>query len=103
LVDLGIPLEAAVLFEYGKEEGYLDGKMLLQQVVSKAFPIAEGLYSVLFLFDNATSHSVYSIASKMNKTDSGQQPFLGFAMAIPYIQHQAMWYIQEDPSSGGHA
>jgi hypothetical protein len=41
--DLGIPLEAAVLFEYGKEEGYWDGKMLLQQAVSKAFPIAEGL------------------------------------------------------------
>jgi hypothetical protein len=43
LVDLGIPLEAAVLFDYEKEEGYWDGKMLLQQAVSKAFPIAEGL------------------------------------------------------------
>jgi len=55
-VDLGIPLEAAVLFEYGKEEGYWDGKMLLQQAVSKAFPIAEGLYpgySFLFLFDKS--------------------------------------------------
>jgi hypothetical protein len=97
LLDLGIPLEAAVFFEYGQEEGYWDGKMLVQQAVSKALPIAEALYpgySFLFLFDNATNHSSYAddalIASKMNKTDGGQQPFLrscemaGFGTVISY-------------------
>jgi hypothetical protein len=47
-----IPLEAAVFFEYGKEEGYWDGKMLI--TVSKALPITEALYPgylFLFLFD----------------------------------------------------
>ena len=107
LLDLGIPLEAAVLFEYGQEEGYWDGKMLVQQAVSKALPIAEALYpgySFLFLFDNATNHSSYAddalIASKMNKTDGGQQPFLrdGWFRDGDIIRHQAMWYIGEDPS-----
>ena len=54
--------EAVVLFEYGKaNKGYWDGPKLHQQVVNKALPIAEVLYpgySLLFLFDNATSHSV---------------------------------------------
>ena len=83
LQSLGIPLEAAVLYEYGKEEGYWDGKMLLGQAVHRALPIAEALYpgyKFLFLFDNATSHSVYASdvlrASKMNKGDGGQQPFI---------------------------
>jgi len=63
LQGLGIPLEATVLYEYGKEEGYWDGKMLLEQSIGRALPIAEALYpgyKFLFLFDNATSHSVYS-------------------------------------------
>ena len=53
----------------------------------------------------STSHSVYSddalIASKMNKTDGGQQPFLraGWFCDGDTIRHQAMWFIQEDPSS----
>lgn len=109
LLALGTPLEAAVLFEYGKDEGYWNGKMLLHQAVSRALPIAEGLYpgySFLFLFDNATSHSVYAddalVASKMNKTDGGKQPFLrdGWFRDGDTIRHQAMWYIQVDPSSG---
>lgn len=55
--------EAVVLFEYGKaNERYWDGPKLHQQVVKKALPIAEALYSdycLLFLFDNVTSHSLY--------------------------------------------
>jgi hypothetical protein len=37
----------------------------------------------------------------MNKTDSGQQPFLrdGWFCDGDTIRHQAMWFIQEDPSS----
>ena len=79
----GIPLEAAVLFEYGKDEGYWDGKMIVQQATDKALPIAETLYpgySFLFLFDNATSHAIYADdalrVGKMNKNEGGQQSFL---------------------------
>jgi hypothetical protein len=50
------PLPLPIFFEYGKEEGYWDNKMLLQQAVSKALPIAEALYPeylFLFLFDQS--------------------------------------------------
>lgn len=57
-------IEAVELFEYEKtNEGYWDGSKLHKQVVNKALPITEALYlgySLLFLFDNATSHSVYA-------------------------------------------
>ena len=53
--------EAIEMFEYEKNnDGYWDRAKLHKQVVSKALPIAEALYSgysLLFLFDNATSHS----------------------------------------------
>ena len=73
--------EAAELFEYGKNnEGYWDGPKLHKQVVNKALPIAEALYpgySLLFLFDNATSHSVYADnalrTEGMNKGNGGKQ------------------------------
>ena len=56
-------IESVEIFEYGKNnDGYWDGAKLHQQVVNKALPIAEALYlgySLLFLFDNATNHSVY--------------------------------------------
>ena len=76
--------EAVVLFEYGKaNEGYWDGSKLHQQVVNKALPITEALYpgySLLFLFDNATSHSVYAQnalrTTQMNKGVGGKQPWL---------------------------
>ena len=52
-------------------------------MVQKALPIAEALYpgySLLFLFDNATSHSVYADnalrASNMNKGSGGKQAWL---------------------------
>ena len=52
-------------------------------MVNKALPIAEALYpgySLLFLFDNATSHSVYAKdvlqVKDMNKGAGGQQPRL---------------------------
>ena len=51
--------------------------------MSKALPIAEALYpgySLLFLFDNATSHSVYANnalrTGGMNKNSSGKQAWL---------------------------
>lgn len=76
--------EAVELFEYGKNyEGYWDGAKLYEQVVSKALPIAEALYpgyAFLFLFDNATSHSVYASdalrTNDMNKNIGGQQAHL---------------------------
>lgn len=56
--------EAVEIFEYEKNnDGYWDRAKLHQQVVNKALPITEALYSgysLLFLFDNTTSHSVYA-------------------------------------------
>lgn len=105
----GIPLEAAVLFEYGKDNGYWDGKSLLRQTVDKALPIAEAVYpgySFLFLFDNATSHSIYAEdalrANKMNKNDGGRQPFLrnGWFRKGETTYYQEMWYTREDTLTG---
>ncbi len=60
----GIPTEAVTYFEYGKtEEGYCTGKHLLDRIVKKALPIGKALYpgyELLFLFNNATSHSMYA-------------------------------------------
>lgn len=76
--------EAVEIFEYGKNnDGYWDGVKLHKQVVSKALPIAEALhpgYSLLFLFDNATSHSIYAKdalqVSDINKGSGGKQSYL---------------------------
>jgi hypothetical protein len=90
----GIPLEAVELFEYGKQEGYWDGACLLKQVTEKALPIAQFLYpgyDLVFLFDNATSHSSYAHdalrADNMCKGEGKQQAFL-----------RPGWY--QDPDSG---
>ena len=57
-------MEAVTYFEYGKsEEGYWTGEHLLDQIQKNALPIGEALYpgyALLFLFDNATSHSIYA-------------------------------------------
>lgn len=76
--------EAIEIFEYGKNNNeYWDRAKLHQQVVNKALPIAETLYfgySLLFFFDNATSHSVYAKdtlqVKDMNKSAGSQQPQL---------------------------
>ena len=64
LANLEIPVEAATYFEYGKiEEGYWTGEHLLDQIVKKVLPIAKSLYpgyELLFMFNNATSHSIYA-------------------------------------------
>lgn len=52
------------IFEYKKNnDGYWDWANLHHQVVTKVLPIAKIFYSGyshLFLFDNTTSHSVYT-------------------------------------------
>ena len=55
----------------------------MDQIMKKALPIKEALYlgyELLFLFDNATSHSIYIPdalqVTHMNKGSGGQQPFL---------------------------
>ena len=65
------------------EEGYWTGKHLLEQIINKAPPITESLYpdyELLFMFDNATSHSIYRKdalqVAHINKRQGGQQPFL---------------------------
>lgn len=56
--------EVIEILKYGKNnKGYWDEVKLVKQVKEKAFPIAKALYpgySLLFLFNNATSHSVYA-------------------------------------------
>jgi hypothetical protein len=105
----GLPREAAVLFEYGKEDGYWDGSKLLEQVLNQALPIAESLYpgyQLLFLFDNATSHSVYADdalqASKMNKGEGGAQAILrdGWYKNGDTVISQKMFYESEDALTG---
>lgn len=83
VVDL-IVTEAVELFEYEKSnEGYWDGFKLHKQVVNKVLPIAEALYpdyTLLFLFDNATSHFVFAqdalCTTQINKEIGRQQPWL---------------------------
>ncbi len=84
LASSGISTEAVTYFDYGKtEEEYWTGEHLLDRIVKKALPIEEALYQgykLLFLFDNATSHSIYALdalqVANMNKEPGGQQPFL---------------------------
>lgn len=76
--------EAVEAFEFGKNnQGYWTGADLLKQVKNKALPIAQALYpgySLLFLFENATSHSVYGQdalqVKNMGKGPGGKQAFL---------------------------
>ena len=79
-----IETKAVEVFEYGKNnDGYWDGAKLHQQVVKKALPIAKAFYpdySLLFRFDNATSHSVYTKNAlqikNINKRSEEKQPIL---------------------------
>ena len=77
-------IEAVEIFEYEKNnDGYWDEAKLHKQVVNKALPIAEALYpeySFIYLFDNATSHSIYAKdvlqVKDMNKEYGEKQPVL---------------------------
>ena len=79
--------EAVEILKYEKNnDRYLDEIKLLWQVIEKALPIAEVLYlrySILFIFDNSTSHLVYAedilYAHKMNKKPGGKQIILAIA------------------------
>ena len=79
-----VSTKAVEIFEYEKNnDGYWDGAKLYYQVIKKALPIAEALYPryfFLFLFGNATSHSVYAKdvlqVKNMNKGIGGKQPQL---------------------------
>ena len=72
--------KATKLFEYKKaNKDYWNRPKLHKQVVNKALPIAEVLYPgylLLFLFDNATSHTVYTDnllhTIKINKSSGGK-------------------------------
>ena len=76
--------EAVEILEYGKNnEDYWDGVKLVKQVKEKALYIVEAFYprySLLFLFNNATSHSVYLTdalqVKNMSKGSGGKQVFL---------------------------
>lgn len=64
LANSGISLKADTYFEYDKtEERYWTEEHLLNQIVKQTLPIREALYpgyKLLFLFDNITSHLIYT-------------------------------------------
>jgi hypothetical protein len=104
----GVPLEAVELFEYGKREGYWDGACLLKQLTEKALPIAQFLYpgyDLVFMFDNATSHSIYAEdalkVSSMCKGKGKKQAFLRPGWYRDLISgtvvQQDMWTWELDP------
>lgn len=90
--------EAVEMCEYRKNnDEYWDEAKLYKQVVNKALPIAEALYprySPLFLFDNATSHSVYAKdafqVQKMNKGIGGKQAQLRNG----WLDQEGVWVEQ---------
>jgi len=109
LTACSISLEAVEYFEYGKHEGHWDGQKLLEQIEKKAIPIAEALYpgyQFIFLFDNATSHSVYAedalLVSRMNKNDGGQQSLLrnGWYKVGNMTIVQEMFHSKVDTTTG---
>ena len=57
-------IKAIEIFKYRKNNnGYWDGAKLHKEVISKALLIAKAFYSgslFFYLFDNATSHSIYA-------------------------------------------
>ena len=109
LVASGLSLEAVEYFEYSQESGYWDSRRLIEQIEKKALPIAKALYpgyQFVFLFDNATSHSVFADdalrVAKMNKGEGGKQPLLrdGWYKEGDTIIRQEMFYIKSDPATG---
>jgi hypothetical protein len=109
LVASGLSLEAVEYFEYSKENGYWDGRRLLEQIENKALPIAKAVYpgyQFLFLFDNATSHSVCAddalCVSEINKGEGGQQPILrdGWYKDGDTLIRQEMFYTITNPATG---
>lgn len=93
-----IKTKAVEVFEYGKNnDRYWDGAKLHKQVISKALPIAKALYPgylLMFLFDNAISHSVYAKdalqVSDMNKGSRSKQSYLRQG----WFDHEGIWTVQ---------
>lgn len=87
------------IFEYRKNNNrYWDEAKLLWQAIKKTLLIAETLYLgyfILFIFDNITSHSVYTedvlCAYKINKKLGDKQTILCNGW---YVDQISMYYIQ---------
>ncbi len=76
----------------------MEGLKFLWQVMEKALPITESLYSgysILFMLDNVTSHSVYAedalCAYKMKKEPGDKKVIIYNGW---YIDQMSMYYIQ---------
>lgn len=90
VVNSKVLLEAVTYFEYKKmEESYWIGKHLLDQMIKKVLPITKSLYpccGLLFMFDNANSHSIYTKdtlqVTHINKQPGGQQHFFWSGLYI---------------------
>lgn len=105
---MNVSLEVAEFFEYGKNnDGYWNRQHLLKQVVDKAMRIGEALYlgyQLLFLFDNATSHSVFASDAlqidEMNKGRGAQQNILQnrwYTNTEGHIVPQKMFFWKPSP------
>ena len=98
--------EALEIFKFRKNnDRYWCGANLLKQVKKEALPIARALYprySLCFLFDNATSHSVFALdaldVKAMRKRPGGKQSFLrdGWFFEKRIQKNQKMSFKQPD-------
>lgn len=79
-----VEIKVEEIFEYEKNnDGYQDRAKSHNQIVNKALPITQILYSgysLLFLFDNTIGYSVYSKdifqVKDISKDSRGKQPIL---------------------------
>ncbi|KAI0999515.1 hypothetical protein K3495_g8683 [Podosphaera aphanis] len=95
---------AVEILEFEKtQDGYWNGENFLQQLEAKAILIAKALYpgySLLFLFDNATSHAVFSDDAlrtcDTNKRCGGKQAWLwdGFFHDSFGVRHEQWMYFE---------
>jgi len=104
-----LPLYATKYLEYGKTEGYWDGKDLVAHVIEVALPILRKIYpgyQILFLFDNSSNHGTYAEDALRVQSMSLKPGGLGQKLLRPgYMygdrtQVQEMTYTTIDPATG---
>ncbi|PUU75786.1 hypothetical protein B9Z19DRAFT_993111 [Tuber borchii] len=107
--DTQLPLYATKYLEYGKTEGYWDGKDLVAHVLEVALPMLRKIYpgyQFLFLFDNSSNHGTYAdnalrVQSMSLKSGGLSQKLLrrGYMNGDP-AQVQEMTYQAIDSHTG---
>ena len=107
--DTQLPLYATKYLEYGKAEGYWDGKGRMAHVIEVALPMLRKIYSgyqFLFLFDNSSNHGTYADDALRVQSMSLKPGGLGQKLLRPGYMHgdptqvQAMTYSTIDSDTG---